>query len=289
MSARRSAARFALPVLLAPLACQAVLAQQQGGGTISLTATSFTTPYTQDFNGLLSTSGVANGTAATLPAGWYFIETGSSADSFYSTSPGSANGGDTYSYGPSGNADRALGTLQGSNLVSTIGASVTNNTGAAITRLQIAYVGEQWRAGRTDGTIDRLDFQYRIDATSLTTGTWTNLGALDFLTPNPSASQTGALDGNATGNRTALSGAITGLNIPDGATVWIRWSDFNVGGMDDGLAVDDFSISPAPVPEPAAVLTAAAGGLGLAGLVRRRLRSAVGVEQPGEPRASARG
>ena len=33
------------------------------------------------------------------------------------------------------------------------------------------------------------------------------------------------------------------MNIPNGATFWIRWTDFNGSGADDGLAVDDFSLT----------------------------------------------
>lgn len=260
-------ARLVCSVVIVAATCWTASGQQQGTGSVSLT--SFTTSYSQDFNGLVSTNGVANGIAATLPTGWYFAETGSNADTFYSTSTGGASAGDTYSYGPSGNTERAFGTLLNSSLTPTIGASFTNNTGAVITGLQVAYIGEQWRHGSADGNIDRLDFQYSLDATSLTTGTWTDFDSLDFLTPNI-IDASGALNGNTTQNRTALSGTITGLNVPDGATFWFRWSDLNVGSSDDGLAVDDFNITPTPVPEPGAVLVLAAAGLGLAGLVRRR-------------------
>ena len=34
-----------------------------------------------------------------------------------------------------------------------------------------------------------------------------------------------------------------GLSIADGSTFWIRWIDFNATGSDDGLGVDDFSMS----------------------------------------------
>ena len=51
----------------------------------------------------------------------------------------------------------------------------------AITSLDVAYTGEQWRLG-TAGRPDRLDFQYSLDATSLTTGTWTDVDALDYST-----------------------------------------------------------------------------------------------------------
>ncbi|HET6572363.1 MAG TPA: PEP-CTERM sorting domain-containing protein [Fimbriiglobus sp.] len=262
--------RLVCSIVVVTATCWTASGQQQGSGSVSLT--SFTAQYAQDFNGLVSTSGISNGTAATLPTGWYFVETGSSANAFYSTSSGGASAGDTYSYGPSGNTDRAFGTLLGSNLTPTIGASFTNNTGTAVTGLQIAYFGEQWRHGQADANIDRLDFQYSTDATSLTTGTWTNFDGLDFTTPNIIDSS-GALNGNASQNRTALTGTITGLNMSDGATFWIRWSDLNVGGLDDGLAVDDFNITPTPVPEPATVLAVAAAGLGLAGLVRRLRRN----------------
>src|SRR5262249_28047675 len=45
-------------------------------------------------------------------------------------------------------------------------------------------------------------------------------------------------------NRTALSAVLTGLNIAPGATFWIRWLDSDATGADDGLAVDDFSLTP---------------------------------------------
>src|SRR5262249_25564176 len=40
-----------------------------------------------------------------------------------------------------------------------------------------------------------------------------------------------------------LNSNITGLNIPAGATFWIRWTDVDATGADDGLAIDDFSIT----------------------------------------------
>jgi parallel beta-helix repeat protein len=113
--------------------------------------------------------------------------------------------------------------------------------GATITQLLISYNGEQWRLGAT-GRVDRLDFQYSTNATSLTTGTWVDADTLDFTAP-VTAGTVGALDGNAAANRTAISNTISGLNIPNGATFWIRWNDLNATGSDDGLAVDDFSLT----------------------------------------------
>ena len=41
-----------------------------------------------------------------------------------------------------------------------------------------------------------------------------------------------------------ISFTIPGLSIPNGATFYIRWSSFDAAGADDGLSIDDFSITP---------------------------------------------
>jgi len=197
----------------------------------------------EDFNTLAST-----GTSSTTPAGWYFLETGTNANTLYTAGTGSSNAGDTYSFGAAGSGERAFGTLLSGNLVSTVGACFTNNTGSTINNLTITYTGEQWRQGGTNRQ-DRLDFQYSLDATGLATGTWTDDDNLDFLAPNTGA-VTGAYDGNAAANRVLLTDTITGLSIAPGGTAWIRWTDFNAAGADDGLGVDDFSITPNPGATP---------------------------------------
>jgi hypothetical protein len=129
----------------------------------------------------------------------------------------------------------------------------------------IGYVGEQWRLGAT-GRSDRLDFQYSLNATSLSTGTWTNLDTLDFLSPLTSGS-TGAKNGNLAANRTSLSGNLTSLSIGNNQALWIRWISTNVTGADDGLAIDDFTITatfattPAAVPEPASFIVLLLAGV----------------------------
>lgn len=190
--------------------------------------------YTQDFN-TLSNSGTTN---TTTPIGWGFAESGSSANTTYAAGTGSENSGNTYSYGASGNTERAFGGLQSGSVIPTIGAAFTNNTGLAITSITITYAGEQWRLGAT-GRADRLDFQYSTNATALTNGTWVDVDNLDFS--SVSTTTVGPLDGNV--NKTNLSNTITGLNIPVGATFFIRWTDFNATSSDDGLAVDDFQLS----------------------------------------------
>ena len=193
------------------------------------------TTYTENFDTLVS-----SGTSSTLPDGWVFSEAGTSANATYTAGTGSSNTGDTYSFGASGSPERAIGGLQSGSLVPTLGASFTNDTGSTITALNIAYTGEQWRLG-TLNRADRLDFQYSLDASSLTTGAWTDVDALDFTAPVTTGT-VGLIDGNTAA--TAISNSITGLAIAPGATVWIRWNSFDATGSDDGLAIDNFSLTP---------------------------------------------
>jgi uncharacterized protein len=211
-----------------------------GSGSVSLTGG----VYTQAFD-TLAITGTAN---TALPTGWFLAESGTSArnNDAYAASTGTDNAGDVYSFGASGSTERAFGTLLSGTLTPTIGAQFTNNTGNAITDVQISYVGEQWRLVASGRGPDRLDFQASTDATSLTTGTWANVDALDLSSP-VTVGTVGALDGNASSNRTSLS-ATFALAVPPGATFWIRWQDFNVSNADDGLAVDDFSLTPVTTP-----------------------------------------
>ncbi len=201
---------------------------------------SLTDTYTQTFdmleNGVLTTY-------TTLPAGWTLFEAGTSTrvNQAYAADTGSSNVGDTYSYGASSSStERALGSLLSSSISSTLGVSFTNKTGVLVSGLVITYTCEQWRLGAT-GRYDRLDFQYSTDAISLTSGTWSNVDALD-CTGVLNTGTAGATDGNT--YRATVSALISGLNIAPDQTFWLRWTDFNASGSDDGLAIDDFYLTP---------------------------------------------
>ena len=195
--------------------------------------------YSQDFNSLANT-----GSSSTLPIGWLLNETGSSANTTYTAGTGSSTAGDTYSFGAASNTERAFGTLQSGSLISTIGAQIQNNSGTTITKLKISYTGEQWRLG-AESRPDKLSFQYSLNATSLTTGTWTEVTSLDFIAPVTLG--IGAKDGNAAGNKTSITYTLRDLSIPNGAVFLIRWNDFNASGSDDGLGIDDLTIEANPV------------------------------------------
>ena len=197
--------------------------------------TTTATAYTQNFNSLKATAG----TSTTLPTGWKLLETGTNANTSYTTDAGSSTTGDTYSYGTGTTTERAFGGLRSGSLIPVLGVQIKNSTGQTITSLTISYTGEQWRCG-TAGRTDQLDFQYSLNATSLSTGTWVDNNTLDFV--SPATTTTGAKDGNAAANRTLKSTVITGLSIANNATCWLRLNDADASGADDGLAIDDFSI-----------------------------------------------
>ncbi len=207
--------------------------------------------YLQDFDTL-----AAAGSSGQTPPGWLFLESGVNADAAYSAGDGSNNSGDTYSYGAPGSSDRALGTLRSGSLVSTVGACFVNRTGRPITRFAIAYTGRQFRLGGLNRR-DSLDFQYRVDASSLDQpGAWTASPDLSFTAP---------LQGPATGAVSARSERSASLSaaVPYGSTLWIRWLDFDATGADDGLAIDDFTLTPsAPVGLSISGLTLEEGDAG---------------------------
>lgn len=260
------------------LALAITLAALGNAQAAQISLTSLGIAYSQNFD-TLGYTGAAN---SSLPEGWTLHETGSSGqvNQQYKANHGSSTTGDTYSYGAVNSTERALGSLRSNTLEPVFGVAFVNDTGTTITGLDIAFTGEEWRLGAA-GRSDRLAFEYSTSATSLTIGSYLGFGALDFVTPNTTDS--GNKDGNAAANRTDQKASITGLEIAANSTFWLRWTDFDVSDSEDGLAIDDFSLTalgPIVVAAPAALVALAVpepASLALAGLalvslltVRRR-------------------
>ncbi len=241
---------LALAVSVSPAVAQCVSLTTLGG------------TYSQDFDTLSNVAGTTTNVLAIN--GWFLTESGGGTrdNEQYAVDTGSSGTGDTYSYGATASTDRALGGLQSGTLIPTFGACFTNNTGSTVSNLTIAYTGEEWRLGAAARS-DQISFEYSTDATDLVTGTWNGVAALNFVTPDTVT--TGAKNGNAAGERTALSSAISPLSIANGVTFWIRWTDLNASGADDGLTVDDFSLTPSVADVAPSVLatTPADGATGV--------------------------
>ena len=254
------------------------LAAAAGANAVSpLTAYTLTSPtYTQNFDTLSNSTSPSQA----LPAGFQISEqgTGAAADDRYVVGTGSANSGGLYSFGLAASTDRALGSL-GSGTVSPMyfGGIFTNGTGATITALTFDYFGEQWRAA--SGTSDALTFDYLVGASVIDGTGWTNVAALTFTAPLTGATTEGAVNGNLAANRREVTATISGLSIANGATFGFRWVDQNSDGNDQGLGVDDLTLTArtaavAAVPEPATWATFVLG-FGLLGYGLRRRRATV--------------
>lgn len=212
---------------------------------VSLTTLGAT--YTQNFDTLPS-SGSATWTNNATIAGWYHARTGTGTTLV--ANDGASNSGNLYSYGTVAATDRALGSLGSANAAAGSmfwGVRLQNNTGSTITSLNVALTGEQWR--NSAAAAQTIAFSYLVGSPAVT-------GSLaEFQTPGVAVSNldftgpiTGgtaaALNGNLPANRVALTFNITGLNIPNGTEVMLRWSDPDQTGSDHGLAIDDFSVTP---------------------------------------------
>jgi hypothetical protein len=245
--------------------------------------------YSQNFDTLANTGTSGTWTDNSTLTGWYASRAytagttsayGPFAYTSYRVDAGATTSGSIYSYGSASSTDRALGSLSsGTPKTNSFGVLFQNDTGTALNNVLISYTGEQWRnGGNTAQNANTLAFSYKVftspfaaplDVVAAGVNGWTGLSALDFVSPVTAASG-GALDGNALGNRTTLTGIlIPGLTLNPGEQLFLRWVDIDDSGNDHGLAVDDLTaaFSPAVIPEPSVL---ALGGLGILTVLLRR-------------------
>jgi hypothetical protein len=205
--------------------------------------------YTQNFDALLSTGSVNSWVENSTIPNWYSQRTTASTN--YAANNGSTLSGGLYSYGTTSNTERALGAI-GSNNTSyggdfAHGILLQNNGTDVVTNLNLTYTLEEWRNGGSNAA-QTVTVWYKVSATrdtllnpgSINTG-WTEVTALAGSSPVSSATP-GALDGNATANKLTLN-SIVPATVASGSFIMIRWSDIDHTGSDDGLAIDDVSIS----------------------------------------------
>ena len=203
--------------------------------------------YSQNFDSLAN-SGTGNTWTenVTLP-GWYASKSVAPNDvATYNAGTGSSTAGALYSFGSSSSTERALGSLaSGTPGNFAYGVCFTNDTGLDRTNIIISYTGEQWRVA--NATVQKLAFSYQVgslltNADAPNSQSWTSFSALDFSSPNPNATQ--ALNGNDPTNRVVFTNVVlSGVMIPAGQELFLRWFDTDDSGSDDGLGIDNMTVS----------------------------------------------
>jgi fibronectin-binding autotransporter adhesin len=211
--------------------------------------------YTQNFNGLGTnttnvTAGNLNNLTNTLN-GWFFLETGATTNSTITAGTGSSASGDTYNFGTAGGSDRSLGGLAVNATVPSWGFWFSNSLGSTITNLRIAYTGETWRVAVANRS-DNILFSYSGTNTALSAATWTNDASLGYTNVATNTTGSGSLQ-----QSTAISNNLA-VSIASGATFFIRWLDNNISGNDDGMSINNFSLT-AVIQQVVAVLNWAGG------------------------------
>ena len=213
---------------------------------VSITTAGPAGAYSQTFNGgtFLGTSDypLTNNAAANL--GWYAFRTsGNLTPNVFDADTGTDTAGEFNNYAAGSVADRAFGSLAAAGTGTMYyGLRIQNDTGVLIRSLRVQYTGEQWRDA--SATADTLAFSYQVsagDITSLTAGTWTNVTALDFITPT-NTNAGAAINGNLAANRVARDWGIL-VDIPAGGEIMLRWADADDPGTDHGVGIDDVTVT----------------------------------------------
>ena len=174
----------------------------------------------------------SSGLTSTIPAGW----TASTAlvaayNGQGNGTGGTASTGGYWSYGSS--TDYSLGALRSngtSNITYTV--SFQNNSGSTINGLTLSWDYEQWRFTNTSG--------WDCSGTGVLAGN-TTLNAKDFSGVNTGTNGTVAIT-----NVAAFT--LTGLSITNGQSFGISWVTTDIAGADNGISIDNFSLSTCTAP-----------------------------------------
>jgi subtilisin-like proprotein convertase family protein len=203
------------------------------------------TAVTQNFNGIGTTP------TAALPAGFAMGTTTNSTDwSLLQTTTsqaagttgtgiltsGSAGGAYNFANGITGSStERAIGFLNSSGYTSSrsIVYAFTNNTGITVTSMTIQWDYEKYRSGsrQWDWTFFHGNTSSPVNASTSGDQSYP-ADAGNTVVSNPPTSVTKTI-------------TLTGLNIPNGSTYYIRWTLTGLSGSSNGqaLGIDNFSIT----------------------------------------------
>ncbi len=215
--------------------------------TLTLSATTGRFTYPQTFT-----------SSSTLPTGW-FAYTGSGQDAGISTTPlplsSTTNASSTgaFLFHPSSTStDYAFGTSVEKGDLTTrnyFGVAILNNTGKTLADIRITGNSEVYGNGNASAFSDFANVGF---GASYSTVSWTAVPSLNLSQVQ------------------SLSAALSASWAP-GATLWLRWEDYNGSAANHrDFAIDDLTVTAVPEPSTYAMLL----GLSTLGLVWFRRCSA---------------
>jgi hypothetical protein len=208
---------------------------------------STSTPYIQNFDA------IGTSTTATLPTDFKadiqtavrtvgnFATAGTATTRSGGTNLSTTAANGIYNFGSTAdNNERAVGFLSSGSATQSgnLYAQLQNNTGSAVTALQISYNVEKYRNGLNPAGF-RIQLFYSLDGT-----TWNNAGS-DFQTSFTANADNTGFD-SAPGATVAVSNKVLSVTIPNGSFVYLAWNYSVASGTTttnaQALGIDDISI-----------------------------------------------
>jgi len=183
----------------------------------------------------INSSGTSTAGLSSATTGW---SVSSTSAAYNARGTGSATSGGFYAYYSGTGTEFSLGALPSSSNTHTYTISFTNNSGSTITSLTMSWDYEQWRYGGSNTSGWDCTGTGQLSANS-------TLNGKDFSGANSTA---GAISGGLT---TAISSfTLSGLSIANGQSFGITWVTTNLAGADNGVAIDNFTISASGTVSP---------------------------------------
>lgn len=202
-----------------------------------------TDSYSQNFDKLSASGSVSWIDNNTIPE-WYWQIISQNYKTYTATDGTDATLGKK-SFGVIGNSDRAMGVVPDKEYPIAMGLALQNKSSSNVSQISISYTGEQWYNGGYMSP-QQIKFGYKIVSTFNPIFTdksgWVAVPELHFNSPKYGTPST-ILNGNLPENSVIFKDvAISGVSIPPGSYILIRWSREASPSSSHSLAIDDVTI-----------------------------------------------
>lgn len=199
-----------------------------------------TTSYFQDFG----TSDVTSWTDNSTYLGWYATDiVGPLHQNITAALP--TNTGAFYTYECNGNNDQKIGTrASGGTGTIQYGVLFRNQTGMPFVSMRVTYKGSQLSLSQNGNNINTIAFSIATSAAPLTlaSGGYVNVPALDFVQlQNSAVNGSNQINSYICTQETNITSCII-TNIVNNNYFMLRWTDFDDGGNDHHMAIDNVKV-----------------------------------------------